>query len=83
MFLENSVQLIYQIALTAEVQRNSQVTEAASLNCSPQDLFKLSAQEPLLKSQRRKVMNRDGDQRGAQELHNTHWPLYCVYVHRV
>ncbi len=38
-----------------ELERNSSVPEAAILNgicCLPQDPFKLSAQEPLLKSQK-------------------------------
>ena len=43
------------MALRADVERFSPVTEAAILNgicCPPQDPFKLSAQEPLLKAQK-------------------------------
>lgn len=50
-----AVQLISQMVLRADTERTSPVTEAAILNgicCPPQDPFRLSAPEPLLKSQK-------------------------------
>lgn len=76
-----AVQLISQKALTADKDRQSPVMEAAILNgicCPPQDTFKLSAQEPLLKSQREKLMKKDREQRSVKKLQSRYWPLYCV-----
>lgn len=75
-----AVQLISQMALTADMKRNSPVTEAAFLNgicCPPQDPFKLSAQELLLKPQKREVMKRDRDH-SAKAPSRRHWLLYSV-----
>lgn len=69
------------MALTADVKRSSPVTEAAFLNgicCPPQDPFKLSAQELLLKPQRRGVTKRNRDQRSAKALQRRHRLLYSV-----
>lgn len=65
------------MALAAEVERNSPVAEAAILNsmcCPPRDPFKMSAQEPLLKSEKG-----EGDERRQRPKENSfrQWLLSC------